>query len=117
MYVAKVGQQYIVKRMPNTGKLHHMHCDSYEPPEELSGFGQVDGTAIQEDTQTGETTLKFNFSLTKAAGKKAPKPSETPADTVKTDGTKLTLTSTLHYLWETVYQYLRATQSPVVTKK
>ncbi len=100
MYVAKIGQQYIVKRMPNTGKLHNMHCDSYEPPEELSGLGQVDGSAIQEDTKTGETTLKFNFPLTKAAGKKAPKPSETPADTVKTDGMKLTLTSTLHYLWE-----------------
>lgn len=100
MYVAKVGQQYIVKRMPNTGKLHNMQCDSYEPPEELSGLGQVDGTAIQEDTQTGTTTLKFNFALTKSSGKQAPKPSDTPADTVKTDGTKLTLASTLHYLWE-----------------
>jgi hypothetical protein len=79
MYVPKIWSQYIVKRMPNTRKFHHLQCDSCEPPEELSGLGRVEGSAIQEDTQTGATTEKLNFSLTKSAGKQAPKPSDTRA--------------------------------------
>lgn len=100
MYIAKVGQQYIIKRMPNTAEQHHVSCDSYEAPAELSGLGQVTGTAIQENTEDGTTALKFGFSLSKSPGRQMPKGSGQATDTVKTDGTKLTLRSTLHYLWE-----------------
>jgi len=47
MYIAKVGNRYIVKRMPDTGQLHSPDCDSYEPPAELSGLGEVLGSAIK----------------------------------------------------------------------
>jgi len=100
MYIAKVGDLYIVKRMPNTGGLHSPECDSYEPPAELSGLGEVMGSAIKEDAEQGITELKFAFSMTKLASRKMPTTSETVADSVKSDGSKLTLRSTLHYLWE-----------------
>ncbi|CAK7035907.1 MAG: hypothetical protein BACC_04489 [Bacteroides sp.] len=114
MYVAKVGNLFIIKRMPNSGTAHSPNCDSFQPPEELSGLGQVAGTAIEEDPDAGVTKLKLDFSLSKTPGKKAPAPSSSESDSVKTDGTKLTLRSTLHYLWDQA-QFSRYT--PAMTGK
>jgi hypothetical protein len=100
MYIAKVAGKFVIKRMPNSGGDHAPACDSYEPPPELSGLGQVMGTAIQEDPEEGLTALKLDFSLTKVAGRSAPIASGAETDSVKTDGNKLTLRGTLHYLWE-----------------
>lgn len=100
MYIAKVAGKFVLKRMPNSGGDHTPACDSYEPPPELSGLGQVMGSAIQENPDAGLTALKFDFSLTKVAGRSAPIPSGAETDSVKTDGNKLTLRGTLHYLWE-----------------
>ncbi len=100
MYVAKVGEHYAIKRMPNTGGTHAPDCASYEPPAELSGLGEVKGEAIQENIEDGTTTLRLDFGLSKTGGKAAPAPSGVAADTVRTDGAKLTLRGTLHYLWE-----------------
>lgn len=100
MYIARVTGKFAVKRMPNTGPDHAPHCDSYEPPGELSGRGQLMGNAIDENADEGLTTLKLGFSLTKVAGKAAPSPGTSEKDSVKTDGNKLTLRGTLHYLWE-----------------
>lgn len=100
MYISKVAQTYIVKRMPNTGSLHATECESYEPPAELSGLGQVVGSAIQEDVDTGVTSLKLDFSLTKMGARKAPTAGAGEGDTVRTDGKKLTLRGMLHYLWD-----------------
>lgn len=100
MYIAKIGNNYVIKRMPNSGKLHHVNCASYEPPIELSGYSQVEGSAIQENPGEGTTALRLDFSLTKNSGKAMPESSGLQTDTVKTDGTKLTLKSTLDFLWE-----------------
>ncbi|QTJ71395.1 DUF1173 domain-containing protein (plasmid) [Rhodococcus sp. ZPP] len=100
MYLAKVGGRYIVKRMPGSGAEHQAGCESYEPPPELSGLGQVQGSAITEDAADGETTLRLGFSLSKTGGKAAPDMSGGGSDSVTTDGTKLTLRAMLHYLWE-----------------
>lgn len=100
MYVAKISEQYVIKRMPDSGERHSAHCDSYEPPPEVSGFGEVLGQAIQEDMETGSVSLKFDFALTRSAGRAPPESVGTPADTVKANGKKLTLRSVLHYLWD-----------------
>lgn len=101
MYIAKVGSnRFVIKRMPNSGPLHEPSCDAYEPPPFLSGLGEVAGRAIQEDADTGTTTLKLGFSLSKQPGKAPPTPSEDGPDSVKADATKLTLRGTLHFLWD-----------------
>jgi len=100
MYVASLANRHLIKRMPNTGNQHSPDCESFEPPIELSGLGEVSGTAIVEDADTGATSLKLDFSLTKTAGRAAPLAGGMEADTVRTDGTKLTLRGLLHYLWE-----------------
>lgn len=99
MYIAKINNNFVVKRMPNTGSLHAPECDSYEPPPELSGLGDVLGTAIKENEEDGITELRFGFSMTKVPGRD--KKNETSdSDSIKSDGSKLTLRSILDYLWE-----------------
>lgn len=100
MYLSKVAGKIVIKRMPNTGGDHAAACESYEPPPELSGLGQVMGSAILEDPDNGQTALKLDFSLTKSPNRAAPIPSGAEADVVKTDGNKLSLRGMLHYLWE-----------------
>lgn len=100
MYVARLLDGYIVKRMPNTGSQHATACPSYEPPADLSGLGQLLGTAILENPSTGTTTLKLDFPMTKMPGRSAPPPASSTASSVSSHGNKLTLRSLLHYLWD-----------------
>lgn len=100
MYIAKINQSYVLKRMPNTGGSHSPGCVSYEPPHELSGLGEVLGQAIQENPEDGAVSLKFDFALTKRGGRSAPVPTGKEHDSVATDGKKLTLRGLLHYLYE-----------------
>ncbi|SDR63800.1 Protein of unknown function [Rhizobiales bacterium GAS113] len=101
MYVARIGGRHILKRMPGTGPRHDPSCDSYEAPYELSGFGHVAGSAIQENVEDGVTVLKLDFSLSKTGGNSAPVPTDgTETGSVTTDGSKLSLRALLHYLWD-----------------
>jgi len=99
MYISRANARYIIKRMPGSGSTHGITCDSYEAPAILSGIGEVMGTAIQEDLETGNTTLKLGFALSKVPGKLPPEPSDESKDTVKSPGTELSMLSTLQYLW------------------
>jgi hypothetical protein len=98
MYIARFDERYLVKRMPGTGAKHDPGCEHFEPPAGLSGLGEVMGRAIQ-DQPDGNTLLKFDFSLSKAGGRIAPKPSENTNPTVKAETSKLTLIGLLHLLW------------------
>lgn len=103
MYVARLAGPhggYIVKRMPDTGYRHASDCPSFEPPAELSGLGQVLGSAINEDPATGQTTLRLGFSLSKMPGRSQMIPAGGESDRVASDGTKLSLLGLLHYLWD-----------------
>jgi len=100
VYVARLGDGYIVKRMPDTGSHHAPDCPSYEPPAESSGLGQVLGSAITEDPTTGKTTLKLDFSMSKIAGRTAMPTAGGDSDSVASSGTKLSLRGLLHYLWD-----------------
>lgn len=99
MYVARLHDGFLVKRMPYTGSLHHPDCDSYEPPPELSGLGEVAGSAIHEDIDAGLTSIKLDFSLSKT-GSRSIAAGNGSAPNVRTDGSRLTLRGVLHYLWE-----------------
>lgn len=102
MYIARTGDNsYVLKRMPNSGQDHHSDCDSYEIPAELSGRGAVENKAISEDQETGITTLKLDFSLTKLSVNRTITNGETKEPSaVKADSTKLTIRSLLHFLYE-----------------
>lgn len=110
LYIAHMGDQYILKRMPGTGHLHAPSCPTFDPPPELSGLGHLEGSAIQND-EDGETHLKLGFPLSVRGN---PKPAEdpkgedgeeesqprSPSSSVKAADRKLSLLATLHYLWD-----------------
>jgi hypothetical protein len=100
MYVARLGDGYILKRMPDTGCLHAPDCPSYEAPAEASGLGQVRGSAIREDPVTGLTTLRLDFAMSKVAGRSAMPAPATEHGSVASSGTRLSLRGLLHYLWD-----------------
>ena len=103
MYVARLAGPhggYTVKRMPETGSQHAPGCPSYESPADLSGLGQVLGSAISENPATGETALRLDFAMSKLPGRAAQPPAGSEHDSVATDGTRLTLRGLLHYLWD-----------------
>lgn len=100
MYVARLGDGFIVKRMPNTGCRHAPDCPSYEPPADFSGLGQVLGSAIVEDPATGETTLRLDFAMSRIAGRFSEPIAGSASNKVATDGTRLSLRGLLHYLWD-----------------
>ncbi len=100
MYIARAGETLILKRMPGTGSLHDSECSSYESPAGLNGRGEVDGSAIQEDIESGLTSLRFDFALTKRSGGKAPPPPGEDPDSVTSNPKKLSLRGLLHYLWD-----------------
>jgi hypothetical protein len=99
MYISRVAGHYLVKRMPGGGRHHDPMCGAYEPPAEVSGLGQVMGTAITEDPVEDTTVLKLDFSLSRV-GRRAPVETDSePSDSVKSSGSKLSLRGLLHYLW------------------
>jgi hypothetical protein len=99
MYIAQVGDQYIVKRMPLSGGGHDPSCSSYEPPDELSGLGVLIGSAIQVDPESGTAALKLDFRLSKVGARSAPAAGAVGSDSVVGDTKKLSLRGLLHYLW------------------
>lgn len=100
MYVARLLDGYIVKRMPTTGSLHATSCPSYEPPADHTGLGQLLGNAIIEDPITGKTALKLDFPMTKLPRSSTIPVAASRKGSVFSQGQKLTLRALLHYLWD-----------------
>jgi hypothetical protein len=100
MYVARLMNSYIVKRMPYTGHLHAITCPSYEPPADFSGLGPLLGTAIVENPATGETNLKLDFPMTKLPGRSTLPTATSSSTSAASQGQKLGLRALLHYLWD-----------------
>ena len=99
MYIARMGEQFLVKRMPLSGSDHDRQCQSYEPPYELSGLGPLIGGAIQLDPANGMAVLKLDFSLSKRGAQKTTSGPTQHEGPVKNEARKLSLRALLHYLW------------------
>ncbi|MEB3047383.1 DUF1173 domain-containing protein [Rhizobium mulingense] len=100
MYIARADGQYLVKRMPLSGRDHDPACPSYEPPYELSGLGPLIGNAIQLDAATGSAVLKLDFSLSKRGSRTVAPATSESSGTVHNESNKLSLRAMLHYLWD-----------------
>jgi Protein of unknown function (DUF1173) len=99
MYVARLGDGYIVKRMPETGSRHAPDCSSFEAPADISGLKHLLGSAIKEDPNTGMTTLRPGFSLSKRPARTTPTQPRSLSSTATGAVTRLSLRGLLHYLW------------------
>lgn len=99
LYIARLDGNFVLKRMPFTGAQHDADCDHYDPPPELSGAGQVIGSAVKE-SEDGTTAISLDFALAKGPARKPPAGGGEPSETVRADGTKLTMRALLHFLWD-----------------
>lgn len=99
MYIAQIGDQLIIKRMPLSGEAHDPTCPSYEPPYDLSGLGPLLGTAIKLDNAAGTAALKLDFALSKRGPSGSSNMGTTQSDSVKNDSKRLSLRALLHLLW------------------
>lgn len=99
MYIARLGEQLIVKRMPLSGGDHNPQCPSYEPPYELSGLGPLIGGAIQLDPASGMSALRLDFALSRRGARKATGTAGQTEAPVRAEIGKLSLRALLHYLW------------------
>ena len=71
MYIARHAD-YIVKRMPDTGHLHHPTCPSFEPEPGMSGLGELIGDAIIEHTPD-QVEVRTDFAMSRLPGKAVPR--------------------------------------------
>lgn len=101
-YIAKIGGQYLVKRMPLSGESHDPGCEAFEPQWSTSALDSLMGNAIRRDDATGRVSLKLGFGLAKT-GTRNPGNSAPPVLGVKssvvTVPPKLSLAALLHLLW------------------
>jgi len=71
MYVAKHAE-FVIKRMPGTGHLHHVACHSFELEVGVSGIGELMGEAIVEHAPE-QVEIRTAFPLARVGGKPLPR--------------------------------------------
>lgn len=72
LYIANIGGELYLKRMPGSGQEHDPECPHYEVSPLLSGRGNFESGAIVHDLASNTTTLKLGFSLSQQLGSKNP---------------------------------------------
>lgn len=98
MYVAH-HRQFVVKRMPETGSLHHPGCPSYEPEQRQSGLGELVGEAVLE-SELGSVELRVDFPWTRSVGRGVPRGESQDAAEVAVPRRRMSLRALMHFLFE-----------------
>jgi hypothetical protein len=99
MYVAKHAE-FVIKRMPGTGHLHHVACHSFEPEAGVSGLGELMGEAIVEHAPE-QVEIRTAFPLARVAGKPLPRgePTDDPSS-INAPRKRMSLRAVLHFLYD-----------------
>jgi Protein of unknown function (DUF1173) len=99
MYIAKHAE-YVVKRMPDTGRQHHPTCPSFEPEPGTSGLGDLLGEAIIEHAPD-QVEVRTDFAMSRIPGKSVSR-GEVVADPAEVHAPRKTMSlrALLHFLYE-----------------
>lgn len=99
MYIAKHAE-FVVKRMPDTGHLHHPTCASFEPEPGSSGLGELMGEAIIAHSPD-QVEIRTDFPFARVPGKAMPR-GEAVMDPpeVHAPRKRMSLRALLHFLYE-----------------
>ncbi len=98
MYVAR-HREYVVKRMPETGKQHHPDCSSFEPDPQESGLGELMGEAVLE-REAGQVELRVDFPWTRSCGRGVARSEPRDVAEVGVAQRRMSLRALTHYLFE-----------------
>jgi hypothetical protein len=98
MYVSKF-DEFVIKRMPESGGQHRPTCPSYELPARDSGLGQVLGEAVIEHGPD-VVELRLEFPLSRRIGRSRAADATQSPTAVSVARKQLSLRGLMHYLWE-----------------
>ena len=99
MYIAKHAD-YVVKRMPDTGRLHHPTCPSFEPKPGTSGLSELIGEAIIEHSPD-QVEVRTDFAISRIPGKAMPGGAALPDPAeIRAPRKRMSLRALLHFLYE-----------------
>ena len=98
MYVAR-HRQYVVKRMPDTGRQHHPGCSSYEPDPQESGLGELMGEAVLE-RDSGQIELRVDFPWARTCGRGVARSEPRDVTEVGVAPRRMSLRALTHYLFQ-----------------
>lgn len=98
MYVAR-HRQFVVKRMPDSGGLHHPGCPSYAPDVQQSGLGELVGEAVLEP-EPGRVELRVDFPWTRQIGPSVPRGEPQAVAEVGVPRRRMSLRALMHFLFE-----------------
>ena len=98
MYVAR-HRQFVIKRMPATGHLHHPGCPSFEPEASQSGLGELVGQAVVE-IEPGCVELRVDFPLVRMTGRSVQRGEPQVVADVEEPRRRMSLRALTHFLFE-----------------
>ena len=98
MYVAK-HRRYVVKRMPNSGHVHHPTCASYEPELGQSGLGELIGESIIEHSPES-VELRVDFALARVPGRAFARGAALEPAEINAPRHRMSLRAVMHFLFE-----------------
>jgi len=99
MYIAKHAD-YVVKRMPDTGHLHHPTCPSFEPEPGTSGLSELIGEAIIEHSPD-QVEVRTDFAISRMPGRAMPRGDVLPDPAeIRAPRKRMSLRALLHFLYE-----------------
>ncbi|MGF6095729.1 DUF1173 family protein [Pseudomonas sp. 18175] len=99
MYIAHY-RQYQIKRMPDTGQLHHPGCAAYAPEAAASGLGALLGEAVREDVP-GQVELRVDFPWARLGGRSVVHgPAQEEPGEVQATARRMSLRAVTHFLFE-----------------
>lgn len=98
MYIAR-HRVFVIKRMPDTGHLHHPACPSFEPASQQSGLGELLGQAVIEHAPDA-VELHVDFPLERSPGRTIVRGAPQAPGEVRVPRKRMSLRALTHYLFE-----------------
>jgi len=96
VYVARMGETFVLKRMPFTGSRHAAGCPHHEPP-----AGQLLGrdSAISQHSATGLTHLRVAFAMSQGKPRPVGSGRDHDGESIGSGSARLSLCGLLLFLW------------------
>lgn len=98
-YIARLGNTFVLKRMPLSGSCHALECPHYAPPAESSGIGKVHDTSSSKTPHTQTVELRVDFSLLGGSARECPPVHRANGLSSTRSGVRLSLRGLVNYLW------------------
>lgn len=99
LYVARIGAQFVAKRMPLTGKNHHPSCPSFTAADDRTGLCTALRAAVTAKDGCEPVAIDVDFALATGRTSTSTGANDTRGSRKSALRTRLSLLALLHLLW------------------